>query len=213
MQGTRLQKEAIPKTEMCSGVSGISPVEATPKVVSAEGIPARKWFAAVVKRNTEKACRDRLAELGYESYVASQKEMRVWRSGQKKQIERIVISTLIFVHATEKERLQTLKLPFIFRYLTDKALRADDLGRHPIATIPDHQMQTLRFMLYNAESPVNFWASPLHLGDRIRVVRGSLKGLEGNVTRLDGNSYLVVNVDFLGSAMVNISSDDIEKIA
>ena len=188
-------------------------VTAATKVDDAVGVPKPKWFVAVVGRNTEKACRERLSEQGYESYVATQQEMRVWRTGQKKQVERVLISNLLFIHVTERERREVVKLPYIKFFLTDKAAQANDFGRHPLAVIPDSQMNMLRFMLYHADSPVSFTAEPLHLGDHIRVVRGQLAGLEGRVTRDGNGTYLVVTLDLLGSAMVSISTDDLEKIA
>lgn len=188
-------------------------VSPAPKVDDAVGVPERKWFVAMVGRNTEKACRERLQLLGYESYAATQTEMRVWRTGQKKQVERVLISNLIFIHVTERERLDVVKLPFIKYFLTDKASHANDFGRHPLAVIPDRQMEMLRFMLYNADSPVTFTAAPLHLGDRIRVVRGQLTGLEGQVVREGNSTSLAITLDLLGTAKVTISPDDIEKIA
>ena len=93
----------------------------------------------------------------------------------------------------------------------DAARSADDFGRHPLAVIPDSQMQQLRFMLFNAEDSVSFVSDHLRLGDHIRVARGSLKGLEGNVVRYkDGASYLVAQIESLGYAMVKIAIEDIE---
>jgi len=189
-------------------------VTPTPKVDDAVGVPARKWFIAMVGRNTEKASRERLQKLGYESYVATQNELRLWRTGQKKQVERVLISNLIFIHATERERLDIVHLPFIKYFLTDKAGIPNDFGRHPLAVIPDHQMDMLRFMLYHADSPVTFTPEPLHLGDRrIRVARGPLAGFEGNVLRQGHRAYLFITLDLLGSALTEISADDLEKIA
>lgn len=182
------------------------------KVDDAVGVSNRQWFVAIVGRNTEKACRERLTALGYESYVATQNETRIWRTGQKKQVERVLISNLLFIHVTEHERLEIVKLPYINYFLTDKAGRTNDFGRHPLAVIPDSQMDMLRYMLYHADSPVTFTPEPLHIGDRIRVVRGQLAGCEGNVF-MDGNqTHLVVRIDFLGSAQVSISPDDLERI-
>ena len=189
-----------------------SQVPSAQKVDDAVGVPNRHWFVAIVGRNTEKACRERLAALGYESYVATQNETRVWRTGQKKLVERVLISNLLFIHVTEHERLEIVKLPYINYFLTDKAGHTNDFGRHPLAVIPDSQMDMLRFMLYHADSPVTFTPEPLHLGDRIRVVRGQLAGCEGYVA-MEGNlTHLVVRIDFLGSAQVIISPEDLEKI-
>ena len=193
--------------------------EATPQVVSAGGVPKaevksteeRRWYVAIVKRNTEKSTREQLEKLGYETYVASQKELHQWSSGLRKEVERVVISTIVFVHVTEKERLLTLKFPFVNRYMTNKAAPANDLGRHPVATIPDSQMQQLQFMLYHADSRVDFVENPLRRGEHIRVVRGCLKGFEGEVVRMEGTTYVVATIGLLGSAMVTISPADIER--
>ena len=180
-------------------------------VGDAVGVQSPKWYVAFVGHNTEKACRDRLQQLGYESYVASQEEIHEWKNGRKKKVERVVISTLLFVRVTEKQRREVVNLPFIKYFLTDKARSTNTFGHHPLAVIPDSQMQQLRFMLFNADEPVGFVTEHLRLGDHIRVARGSLKGLEGNVVRYkDGSSYLVAQIESLGYAMVKIAIEDIE---
>lgn len=180
-------------------------------VGDAVGIQSPKWYVAFVGHNTEKACREKLQKLGYESYVATQEEIHEWKNGRKKKVERVVISTLLFVRVTEKQRREVVNLPFIKYFLTDKARSANDFGHHPLAVIPDSQMQQLRFMLFNADGPVNFITDHLRLGDHIRVARGSLKGLEGNVVRYkDGASYLVAQIESLGYAMIKVAIEDVE---
>ena len=198
---------------MCDSSNNSQQVAAAKGVGDAVGVHVRQWYVAVVGHNTEKASRDRLLQLGYDSYVASQEEIHRWGNGRKKKVERVVISSLIFIHATEEERLRIVTLPFIKYFLTDKARTANDLGRHPLATIPDSQMQQLRFMLYNADATVDFVTERIRLGDRIRVIRGSLKGFEGNVTRYkDGSSYVVARIENLGYAMMKVSAEDVELI-
>lgn len=180
-------------------------------VGDAVGVQSPQWYVAFVGHNTEKSCRDKLQQLGVESYVATQEEIHEWKNGRKKKVERVVISTLIFLRVTEKQRRELVQLPFIKYFLTDKARPVNDYGHHPLAVIPDSQMQQLRFMLYNADEPVSFVAEHLRLGDHIRVIRGSLKGLEGNVIRYkDGASYLVAQIENLGYAMMKIAIEDVE---
>lgn len=188
-------------------------IAATTGVGDAVGVPdGRRWFVAVVGHNTEKACHERLQKLGYESYVATQTETRQWRNGRKHTVERVVISTLVFLHATEEERLQTVALPFVKRFLTDKAAPANRFGIHPLAEVPPQQLQRLQFMLYNADRPVEFVSAPLQTGDPVRIVRGSLKGLQGHVvTYRDGTSRLVVRLGALGCATLSIGEEDVEK--
>lgn len=188
-------------------------VSPTTVVGDAVGVSERHWYAAFVSTNTEKACRDRLIHQGYEAWVASQQEQRVWRNGRKSMVERVVIPLIVFVRATEQERRQIVNYPYIHRFMTDKACAANDFGVHPVATIPDSEIESLRFILYQSDSPVSFLSHPLKTGDSVRVVRGQLRGFEGQVTRYhDGHSYVVVNIGVLGCAMVRISLTDVEKV-
>ncbi|MBQ8968551.1 MAG: UpxY family transcription antiterminator [Bacteroidaceae bacterium] len=189
-------------------------VTATEGVGEAVGIPERKWFVAFVGHNTEKACRDRLQKLGYEAFVASQEEEHHWANGRKRKIERILISTIIFVRASEAERRTIVKLPYIHAFLTDKAGRPTEAGIRPLAVIPDKQMDMLRFMLYQSERPVEFVATPLSVGDHIHVLRGAMAGLQGEVVTLcDGAEPRIgVRIDFLGYATLHISPEDVEKL-
>lgn len=70
----------------------------------AVGVPkaaknGKHWYIAVVNNNSEKLCCERLlariasqpdSEKDYEVYVAAQKEMRTWRNGRRKLVERII---------------------------------------------------------------------------------------------------------------------------
>lgn len=176
-------------------------------VGDAVGVPDRHWFVAIVKHNTEKSSEEKLLKTGYEAYVASQRELRVWRNGRKKTVDRVVIPSTVFVHCTESERREIVALPFINRFMTDKAIGAD----RRLAVIPDAQMATLRFMLGNSDSPVSI--GTYKRGDHVQVVRGNLAGLEGEVIELeDGRNELTVLIDFLGCARVAIDPTDCRRV-
>jgi transcription antitermination factor NusG len=79
--------------------------------------------------------------------------------------------------------------------------------------IPEEQILTLKFMLENSESPVNIESMPLRVGDKVRIIKGGLKGLEGNIlTHKDGTSSVVVKLDVLGCAKVNTKMSELEII-
>ena len=184
------------------------------QIVSAGGVPDGKWMVAIVKRNTEKSSRDKLLESGHEAYVATQRETRVYQCRKRKEIDRVIITSVVFIRTTEQERLRILReCPFIHYFMTNKAGHTNDFGRHPFVIIPDHQMAQLRFMLYNADAPVNFTDQPLRLGDHIRVIRGKLAGFEGQIVRASNTSRIGIQLDFLGCALVEIPQGDLEKIA
>ena len=174
----------------------------------------RHWFVAYVGHNTEKASRDRLEQLGYEAFVASQKEMHVWRNGKRKKIERIVITTYVFVYVTEQERRAVVNLPFIKSFLVNKAGTPSPLGRRPLAVIPDRQMELLRTMLRDESDPVRFTSAAFSLGDTVRVLGWEQTGFQGHVVRLRGDNapYVGIRIDNLGCAYMEIAPDRLEII-
>ena len=185
---------------------------ATMKVDDAVGVPERKWFVAQVGQNAEKSSRDHLIRLGYDAFVASKDEIRSWSNGKQKHVEVVIISTWVFVHVTEEERRKIVNLPFIKRFMVNRTM-VNPNGFHPLAVIPDSQMDMLKFMLYRAEKPVQL-VSAFAKGDRIRVIRGSLSGLEGQIVTLYGSDekMIGVNLGFLGCAVTQISTEDITKL-
>ena len=60
--------------------------------------------------------------------------------------------------------------------------------------------------------PVDFVMTRLRAGDRIRIIRGPLKGFEGEVTRQLGDTYVFIRLSILGSATTKVAPQDIELI-
>lgn len=181
---------------------------ATSVADGAVGVPGAKWYVAIVNHNSEKNAAQSLSHLGYTTYVAAQPEMRVWANGRRKLIDRVVIPSMVFIRCTEQERLRAVTLPFIFRFLSDRAA-----GPRTVATIPDAQIDTLRFMLGNSDNPVDLQPRAYNIGDLVKVVRGKLKGISGRVrTSSDGTARLIVDLDILGCATTLIDPVNLEPI-
>lgn len=182
----------------------------------AEGVEKRKWFVAIVKSRHEKAVRDKLIELGYEAYVATQKEMHVYKCRHRKEIERVIISCYVFVHATENERVATLKecsqiAAYLMELLPKYEVDSDGCWVRKCAVIPDAQMQQLQYFLYHAPKDVSFIAQ-LKKGDPVRVARGPLKGEIGAYYEDLGKSCLSIILDGLGGVITQIPIEDLEFI-
>lgn len=177
----------------------------------AVGVESRKWFVAIVKNNTEKTVRDRLEGLGHEAYVASQQMVRVWKNGRKAKVDKVLLPAIVFVKCSEAERREIVALPYINRFMTNKAASGEGLRSKPLAVIPQEQIDTLRFMLGQSDIPVRMVDTPYKLHDKVIVTRGNLRGLVGEIVKTaDGKSDLVIRVDILGCAQVSISAIDVE---
>lgn len=190
----------------------ISVSTATHGADGAVGVPEMKWYVAIVNPRHEKSVADKLLKMGIEAYVACQQEMHVWKDGRKRMVDRVVIPSMVFVRCTNKERLELVKLPYILRYLVDRTVDTGGLNK-PVAVVPDEQMTKLKFMLGQADYAVAFESRPLRVKDTVRVVRGPLRGLLGDVIRdSNGESTLLVNFPLIGGASVRISPQDVELI-
>ncbi len=152
----------------------------------------------------EKKCAERLTSMGVENYLPVQTELRRW-SDRIKKVDRLVIPMMLFVHVTPKERPLPLTLAAISRYMV---LR----GQGTPAVIPDEQMERFRFMLDYSPEAVNLCTTPLAAGDAVRVIKGPLTGLEGELITIGGKSQVAVRLDLLGCAHVDMPVGFVEKI-
>lgn len=171
------------------------------------------WYIAIVNNRSERSCSEKLSALGYENYVPLQQTPRSGKDGKRRMVTRIVLPALVFVRTNEKERrTRVAALPFIKRFMTDPAQKNNPMSNSPVARIPDSQMQAFRYMIDNADSPVQVGINPYHVGDKVRVIRGKLSGLSGLVCKTsEGKSRLYISLDILGTASVEMDQAFLEK--
>lgn len=164
----------------------------------------RQWLVAYVKSCMEKKTAERLTAMGIECYLPVQSEIRQW-SDRRKRVDRLVLPMLLFVRVSPQERPLPLTLGAVLRYMV---LR----GQHVPAVIPDCQMERFRFMLDYSAQAVNFCSCPFNPGDPVRVIKGPLTGLEGELVMLNGKHQVLVRLDLLGCAHVEVPVGYVEKI-
>lgn len=189
-------------THVCASVpSGVD---------DAVGVSCAKWFIAIINNRSEKQSAEKLSKLGIESYVPLQEELRVWRNGKKVKVDRVMIPSKIFIHCTEQTRRELVNLPFIFRFMTNQAAARENSLHKPLAVVPDNEIEQLKFMLGVSDGKVMF-SERFVKGEKVEVVRGPFKGLTGEILYdNDESAYrLYINIDYLGSASVEIDKSDI----
>ena len=152
----------------------------------------------------EKKTAERLKAMGVEYYLPIQSEIRQW-SDRRKKVDRLVIPMMIFVHVTPQERPLPLTLQAISRYMV---LR----GESRPAVIPEEQMERFRFMLDYSPEAVEICSTPLAAGDAVKVIKGPLAGLEGELVMIGGKSKVAVRLDMLGCAHVDMPIGYVEKL-
>jgi transcription antitermination factor NusG len=174
-----------------------------------EKIDARQWLVARVAPNTEKASRERLIELGYDAFVASQQEIRIYKNGnrkKRKKIERVVITQYVFLHLTEQERRTVVALPFVKAFLINRSSE-----QRTFATVSDEQIRRLKRMLGQSEQAVQFITSGFTLGEEVIVMNLGNNDYTGRIVRVpgDNSTYVGVRLDTLGCAYLEISPENL----
>jgi transcription antitermination factor NusG len=160
-----------------------------------------QWWALYTRHQHEKVVADMLAVKGFEVFLPLYDSIRRWKDRQKL-LSLPLFPCYVFVRGGFNRRLQVMTTPGIHMILSR--------GDHT-AVIPENEIQAIRRTvegLYRME-PHPF----LRCGDRVRVTRGSLQGVEGFLIRKKNQCRLVLSVDMLAkSVAVEIDAIDVEPV-
>ena len=159
----------------------------------------KKWFALYTKSKHEfKAC-EQLNAVGIDYYLPTTVRIKQW-SDRKKKVTEPLFSGYIFVHGTEKDRLNALE-----EYAIVRSIYFD--GRPAI--VPNWQIENLKKMLENSvEVSVT---DQLNVGTQVKIISGPFKDVEG-IVYLNNNQekMLAITIDLLRrSVVVKIPRDSI----
>ena len=143
--------------------------------------PATYWYAARTRYGQELKVRDRLVREGVEFFIPT-----VPVDGRRK--EKAAITNLVFLRATKAAALEMANMGVIpVKYIVDCATRT-------LLVVPDKQMEDFRRVMDLSLEEGGLMDRPLALGDRVRVTKGPLKGVEGRVLEFQGRYYVVVSL-------------------
>jgi len=162
----------------------------------------QRWYVARTGYGRELRVRDRLATLGVECFIPTGTR----RNYRGRQTEHALIPNIVFIRATKQEacELKTacgLPVNYLFDYAT-----------HTMMTVRDRQLEDFRKVLAASIEEGGLMEEPVSLGDRVRVTRGPLRGVEGYVVELQGKFYLVVELCMQIYARARIPRAWLEKV-
>lgn len=162
------------------------------------------WHAVFTASRAEKKVRERLEEQGIECYLPVQTVVRQW-TYRKSRVEVPVIAGMIFVRVTRQGQVEVLQTKGVVTFLRLK-------GVPGVAVIPDKEMKEFRFLLDFSEEAVEVVNDKITKGDWVQVVKGPLKGLEGELVKFRGMTKIAVRLEMLGCALVDIPASFVEKL-
>ena len=164
---------------------------------------SKRWLVAVVRIYHEKKTSERLTKMGIENFLPIQQEYHQW-SDRRKMVDTVLLPMMVFVHVNPKERMEVLSFSTVSRYMVMR-------GESTPAVIPDEQMARFRFMLDYSEEAVCMNDTPLARGEKVRVIKGPLSGLVGELVTVGGKSKIAVRLNMLGCACVDMPIGYVES--
>ena len=154
-------------------------VNAGPISGTGEGVAhSKRWYVALVRMHHEKKVSERLSKMGIDSFVPVQQQIHQW-SDRRKMVDTVLLPMMVFVHVNPKERMEVLSFSTVSRYMVMR-------GESTPAVIPDEQMARFRFMLDYSDEAVCMNDTPLARGEKVRVIKGPLSGLVGELVTVGG---------------------------
>ena len=144
---------------------------------------SKKWLAVYTLPRHEKAVEKEFQKKEFEVYLPMLKERRKW-SDRKKMVEFPLFRSYIFVRTEINNALfvlQTLGVVKIVKF------------GGKVAVVQEKSIEAIKLMIEGGYSPepLNYFIK----GDPVEVKDGPLKGLVGEVIRLEKNDRLVVRVE------------------
>jgi len=162
------------------------------------GVP---WCVAHTRHQHEKSVSEMLVTKGFEVFLPLYESTRRWKD-RRKVLSLPLFPGYVFVRGAMDRRLPVLTTPGVHTIISQ--------GER-IATVPEEEIEAIRRTVDG-----DFSVEPhpfLRCGERVRVARGSLEGVEGILTRKKSLFRLVLSVEMLAqSVSVEIDAMDVVPI-
>jgi transcription antitermination factor NusG len=171
-----------------------------PNITSDPDQPA--WWAVYTKHQHEKSVAEMLSGKGFEVFLPLHESMRRWKDRQKL-LSLPLFPCYVFVRGLLSRRLQVVTTPGIHMVLSKG---------EQIEVIPENEIDAIRKAVLGScrIEPHPF----LKVGERVRVTRGSLEGVEGILVRKKNLFRLVLSVDMLAQSVgVEVDASDVEPVS
>ena len=146
------------------------------------------WFVVITRWGQWKRITQRLTELRVRHFIPS------------------TYNTLVFFQTSKERALSLVNAGEVKgRFIVDHSTRS-------ILEVPEKQMDAfIRVVMEYPETPVSS-DFPIKKGTRVRVIRGPLKGIEGEVEETPNGVQLVVGIQSLICARITIGRGDVVPV-
>jgi transcription termination/antitermination protein NusG len=161
------------------------------------------WYALYTRSRHEKKLLSELADRSIDVFLPMREVLSRWKD-RKKRIWLPLFPGYIFVHQidTPENRFRVLNLPGAVRFVGHEG---------HAERIPDEQIDAVRRFLETkiAVDPYPY----IRVGQRVEIIAGALKGIQGILVQKKGRFRFVLRVDLIRQAVsIEIDASDVRPI-
>jgi transcription antitermination factor NusG len=173
----------------------------TEKLINGQSVADRRWYALYVRPHQEVVVARELALRGLESYLALYSTVHIWKNRCSKRLELPLFPGYVFVHMGPWEKAWVLSV--------QGAIHLVGTPGRPVP-LPDEEIEALRSGIAERDPQPH---PPLTEGQRVRICRGTLAGLEGTLKRSTVGPRVVISLSIISqSASVEVNWNEVEPI-
>jgi transcription antitermination factor NusG len=163
-----------------------------------------QWYAVMSRSRHERLVAWALSNMGIQTLLPLVSETHRW-SDRRKVVDVPLFPGYVFVQIPNSREAQVsvLRTTGVVRFVGNQS------GAIPI---PDKEIDDVRAVLSHKVncSPFPF----LKIGQRVRILGGSLDGVEGILLRRDSESKLVISIELIQRSLaVSVCNFDVEPVA
>jgi transcription antitermination factor NusG len=161
---------------------------------------ARNWFAVYTTSRHEKRVARNLGQRQIEHFLPIYRTQHTWKDGTRVMLDLPLFPGYVFVRIDLHDRVGVLEVPGVVSMI--------GTAKQP-APLPELEVEALRAGL----DPTKAEPHPLlTVGQRVRITRGALAGVEGIVVRKKSGLQVVLTLSLLmQSIAIEVSGDDVES--
>jgi transcription termination/antitermination protein NusG len=168
---------------------------------ASEADGSQQWFALTVRHQHERRTSDALQDKGLETLMPVYRSRRAW-TDRVKEIEAPLFPGYLLCRFALEEKLRVMNTPGVAKIV--------GFGGAPVP-VRESEIEGLQAVISSGLA-LRPWPY-LKAGDRVRVERGPLRGIEGTLLAERGRLSLVIGVEILQrSVVVQLEQDMVTPI-
>lgn len=161
----------------------------------------QQWFAIYANSRHEISVSEKLRNREIEIFLPLTRSVRRWKNGCKKTLEMPLFPNYLFARIERKDRGRVLGVPGVISLVGS--------GPEPLP-VPDLEIETLRQGIQERNCAPHEY---LAVGQKVRIIRGAMKGMVGILIRKKNEVRVVLNLELIMRGVsLDIDIDDVEPV-